>query len=157
MGNIVQRIPLIQVDALPSLCSYKTCLNDRISGSQFCEKHDKISFSLRSKQKHKIYKTADYCWIYFISSGNDVKIGMSKDVAKRLNTLQMASPAKLVLEAAIEAYEALEFVLHDAFKASRQHGEWFKRTSKLDEIINLAKQNDLKAIEKEVRFLAAVS
>lgn len=65
-----------------------------------------------------------------------VKIGHSKDPARRLRHLQTGSPTRLEIildEAATLWHEA---VLHERYAARRKHGEWFSLTERqVDEII----------------------
>lgn len=73
--------------------------------------------------------------LYFIqevkaSKKAPVKIGIAKDVAERLSTLQIGNPRRLVviLESApmsLLQARALESSLHRRFKRERIRGEWF--------------------------------
>lgn len=65
--------------------------------------------------------------IYFIQSGNFVKIGHSAgDPRHRLGRLQIGNPEKLTLIAVIEGGRNEEAVWHDRFCDLRVRGEWFK-------------------------------
>lgn len=72
--------------------------------------------------------------LYFIAENENgdydnlrVKIGMSKDINKRLSQLQTGSPYKLKLMGWIEVDDAkyLEKALHAKYKDRIVHGEWF--------------------------------
>lgn len=72
-------------------------------------------------------------FIYFILNrdSNAIKIGRTKNVAKRLRTLQTSSPAKLELikSVQVEGFDEvrmLEQALHKQFNDIRLSGEWFK-------------------------------
>lgn len=77
-------------------------------------------------------------FVYFVLNvdSNAIKIGMAKDIDKRLKSLQTSSPAKLQLLKAIqvagikEAAE-LESKLHRNFAHLRITGEWFKAEKEL--------------------------
>lgn len=148
----VLRTYQVHVDALPALCAKRTCLRDRVKGSAYCDKHKKIKHSLDGKHR-KVVNISNVCNVYFISLGDKIKIGQSKNIKRRFNALQMSCPEKLTLEANIEAYAQLEYALHELFKDDRLHGEWFKRTPRLEQIIEFAKINDLKSIEMEARSI----
>ncbi len=82
-------------------------------------------------------------FVYFIlnEDSNAIKIGRTKDLAKRMNALQTSSPAKLRLiksvqvEGGKEAHE-LEQSLHRKFSEIRLAGEWFKAEANLLEYIS---------------------
>ena len=75
-------------------------------------------------------------YVYFISSGKGkkapIKIGVSKNIDKRIDELQTGNPNKLHLLSAIEctsikrAYN-LEGYLHHKLRRFRLVGEWFRR------------------------------
>lgn len=65
-------------------------------------------------------------YTYFIAKGwpGPIKIGKSKNPAKRLRQLQTASPERLHLVAYIEG--DVEKELHRRFHGDRIRGEWFE-------------------------------
>jgi hypothetical protein len=73
-------------------------------------------------------------FIYLVRNGetNRYKIGISKDVPSRLNTLQTGNPEKLSLIRAFPAIDALELEqeLHNYYAAQRVVGEWFVLTER---------------------------
>jgi hypothetical protein len=69
--------------------------------------------------------------VYFIRSGDAVKIGMSKDVPGRLRTLRTMSPLPLELLGVIPGGRDEEAQLHRDWAPERLHGEWFKATPDL--------------------------
>lgn len=66
--------------------------------------------------------------VYFIQSaaGGNIKIGVSYDVAARLQSLQIGSPTALRLLASIPGSQRDERVLHLKFRELRCDGEWFR-------------------------------
>lgn len=73
--------------------------------------------------------------VYFIQSGKKgaIKIGRTKNLAKRLERLQCGNPFELRVLATIpcgseEECIGLEARLHRFFRKSRIRGEWFKGT-----------------------------
>lgn len=65
--------------------------------------------------------------VYFVRAGADgpVKIGLSRDVAKRLTKMQTDTPAKLVLLGVVAGEGEAERALHAELAAYRLNGEWF--------------------------------
>lgn len=71
--------------------------------------------------------------VYFIGpDGGPVKIGFTTNLKTRLGRLQVGSPAKLKVFAAIhDAPGRLEREYHARFWQCRLHGEWFELTDEL--------------------------
>lgn len=81
--------------------------------------------------------------IYFVAAENGaIKIGFTRtDAQRRLSSLQVGSPVRLDVVAAVAGTQYLEHQLHDYLSASRLHGEWFRRTSEVEQIIRKAISN----------------
>lgn len=71
-------------------------------------------------------------FVYFISTGQFIKIGKAIDLKKRLAQLQTSSPRRLTLVHVIECadMDAIERHYHQRFADRRAVGEWFKLTQK---------------------------
>ena len=69
-------------------------------------------------------------FVYFIKLGQTkyYKIGYTKNLEKRLEQLQNASPYDVILIAAFQSSNALklEHQLHGKYSSNRVRGEWFK-------------------------------
>ncbi len=67
-------------------------------------------------------------FVYFIRSGEFVKIGISDDPTDRMAELQVGNPVTLALEASVQTLTPWldEDVLHDRFDSKRVRGEWFR-------------------------------
>jgi hypothetical protein len=67
-------------------------------------------------------------WVYLLKTGWHYKIGKSKDVRKRVASLQTASPYLIELVCAVETSDMdfLERWLHGFYKEYRTNGEWFE-------------------------------
>lgn len=65
--------------------------------------------------------------IYFIEAGDGgpIKIGVTKDIDKRIKQLQPGTTAPLRLLASIPGSHADERTLHRYFAVERRNGEWF--------------------------------
>lgn len=66
--------------------------------------------------------------VYFIQEGEDgfVKIGRSKNVKKRMKSLQIGNPRPLSVVMLIPGGRSLEMTFHELFHEDRVSGEWFK-------------------------------
>jgi len=83
--------------------------------------------------ENKIKKQSCY-FVYFISNNTAIKIGIAKDVARRLSSLQTSSHEKLTLLKTISVNtereaRKLEAELHKKFETFRLSGEWFESNS----------------------------
>jgi len=67
-------------------------------------------------------------WIYFIQAvnGGPIKIGVTQNIHKRLDSLQTASPYQLRVLALIRGGQRLEQEYHRHFHMYRLSGEWFE-------------------------------
>jgi hypothetical protein len=73
-------------------------------------------------------------YVYFIQFGDrgPVKIGVARDLKRRLDNLQIANHRKLWLRVSIgpmspKEAQSVELQLHDFFARHRMRGEWFNR------------------------------
>jgi len=65
-------------------------------------------------------------WIYFIRSGDAIKIGYAIDVANRFSNLQSSNPVLLELLGAIRGSIEDEHRTHAMFIRLHIRGEWFR-------------------------------
>ena len=68
-------------------------------------------------------------FVYFIQCNGPkgpIKIGIARDVRKRIAHLRIANPYKLVALVAVEAPITTESLLHGKFLKHRIRGEWFR-------------------------------
>ena len=84
------------------------------------------------------------CYIYFILNYDSqaVKIGIAKNVKRRLASLQTSSPSELKLlgtmkTKSVNDAKKIEKSLHTRFDENRIRGEWFKADT---ELLNYIKQ-----------------
>lgn len=74
--------------------------------------------------------------------GGPVKFGITRrPVVSRLRNLQVGSPFRLVVRAAVEAPDSFERWLHAALSPDLSHGEWFRDTARVRAIVALMEQN----------------
>ncbi|MEL7315573.1 MAG: GIY-YIG nuclease family protein, partial [Cyanobacteria bacterium J06559_3] len=79
----------------------------------------------------KVGNQTNFIYFVFNADSHAIKIGRAKNVSRRLQSLQTASPAPLKLLKTIsidglEAAKALEESLHQQFQELRLYGEWFR-------------------------------
>lgn len=75
--------------------------------------------------------------IYFIATSSAVKIGVAKDVKKRMADLQCSNSEALTVLGSFPVEHGtdpfkVEKALHSKFKAFHLRGEWFKRVSSIE-------------------------
>ena len=94
-------------------------------------RHEREShFRPTVRKRPRKSKRGDY-YLYAISDGDFVKLGMSRDCLKRLEALQVGHPKELVLVKAwhVARYPHLakqsERKMHKRFKKFLVRGEWF--------------------------------
>lgn len=64
--------------------------------------------------------------LYFIRSGQYVKIGISEAPHRRIASIQTSNPDELEVLAVVEGGAALEAEMHRRFAALHYRGEWFR-------------------------------
>ncbi|KOT43720.1 helicase A859L [Streptomyces rimosus subsp. rimosus] len=67
-------------------------------------------------------------WVYAVSpdgAPDSIKIGVAKDIAQRIKSLQSGSATTLELRWSARGGYPLERYLHEQFNVRRTHGEWF--------------------------------
>jgi excisionase family DNA binding protein len=96
---------------------------------RIAETYEKALKSLRKPAKPRLPDDEEpgepTGFVYVIKAKNRVKIGYAKDVAKRLATLQTASPHRLVVVVHFPGNIEMERRLHARFAKHRSTGEWF--------------------------------
>ena len=97
----------------------------------------------------KAHKAEPLCYVYFILNYDSqaIKIGIAKNVERRLSSLQTSSPSKLKLLGTIKTESVnkarkLEQSLHKTFNDCRIRGEWFSVHSELLEYIQQLSTNN---------------
>ena len=76
--------------------------------------------------------------IYFVRSGDLVKIGYASSVEKRIPTLRTSNPNAIVVLGAMTGDMEAERALHERFAKHRVRGEWFVLC---DEIVGFIQEN----------------
>lgn len=73
--------------------------------------------------------------VYFVRSGDFIKIGWSSHFVRRVDHLRGMAPQHLELVGILEGGRKLERLLHRQFAAQREHREWFRYEGALAEYI----------------------
>jgi hypothetical protein len=75
--------------------------------------------------------------VYFIGSGDAIKIGYSTDLQKRIADLKTGAAADIELLDYARAGRDVERELHSILASERIRGEWFKASDKTEDIMDL--------------------
>jgi hypothetical protein len=73
--------------------------------------------------------------LYFIKSGEFIKIGVAVEICQRMRSLQTGNPNKLILLAEFKNCGHMEGDIHFRLSNSSVGGEWFRHTTEIDSII----------------------
>jgi hypothetical protein len=99
------------------------------------------------KAEKSLSRTDVYVYFIYCEKENKVKIGRSNDVKARFYSLCGSSPSKLQLLAYMNARSNFdETVIHYYFHEERENGEWFRYSPRLEEYVNIVKNNQQKRI-----------
>jgi hypothetical protein len=90
--------------------------------------------------------------VYFITDGEQIKIGWSRFVEKRLRELQGLRKKPLKLIAMFPGDIADETALHRYFRHLRIKGEWFKRDREIYVMIDILESARLSLRERRFRI-----
>jgi len=73
--------------------------------------------------------------VYFIRSGDYIKIGVATNPHQRMRDLQTGNPIKLEIMGAIPGSFEMETELHRQFSENRTEGEWFTVDNRIEDFI----------------------
>ncbi len=134
------------------ICSGRGCIADSLDGEKFCS--DCREKYLQSALMR--FPPSQSGWVYFMqdTGTGHIKIGFSKNVMKRLESIQGANASEIVLLSAIPGSVKKEAALHEFFSGSRIRGEWFEESDELCELIALAVAKE-RARDKKRLLIAA--
>ena len=98
-------------------------------------------------------------YLYFCQSGHRIKIGISKNVERRLKDIGLHLPVPPILIGSIEASYAFEKAVHAHLEKWRLDGEWFDASATLQKTVRLILDEGYSAlnfVEPERKVLSAV-
>jgi hypothetical protein len=89
----------------------------------------------------KLKSIPGWCYVYFVQSEDDIKIGRAKDVRERMRALQAGHPRPLRVLAAVAAHPDMEAACHERFAHLRQgESEWFRLAPDLMKFIEAVRK-----------------
>lgn len=96
-------------------------------------------------------------YVYFIQTGDAIKVGIASDLAKRMVNVQVGNPHKIEVLHSISTSEEearkIESQIHELFKRTHLNGEWFHANQFMIDFIRHIKKNGWEAhsdwIEKQ--------
>jgi hypothetical protein len=95
-------------------------------------------FTATFDRTHKSVPRGPVVYVIEAEGLNRIKIGRTRDLAKRLLKMQTDCPVRLKLIAHLEDDGTVEQLLHRRFAAAHVHGEWFEAGKNLRrEIVSL--------------------
>ena len=133
-----------------SICSHPDCAQVIAKGRYYCDEHAKRPFPFKQSEKVKPKQAArnamaarGQCYVYAVDGNGLVKFGKAIDVQARLASLQVGSPVDLVLIGSVLGPRNLEGRVH-AWAAPHHHrGEWFKRESDIERMVDCIRRGSL--------------
>jgi Meiotically up-regulated gene 113 len=95
-------------------------------------------------------------FVYAITDGAFIKIGVSSSPRRRLELLQIGHSSRLTILTALWHQEParLEQLIHNALRSERVRGEWFRRSELTEEIVRILRDRTRKRLKA---WLAEVS
>lgn len=84
-------------------------------------------------------------FVYFIKTGDAIKVGIANDIDKRMINVQVGNPHKIELLHSLSLSEErarqTESEVHEIFHKTNLNGEWFQATQFMLDYINNIKEN----------------
>jgi hypothetical protein len=74
-------------------------------------------------------------FLYFVFDGRLVKVGIARDVRRRMGALRTSAPHGLVLIGACRGDAHLEWIVHQELASLRAGREWFRTGPRLTEVV----------------------
>ncbi len=88
-------------------------------------------------------------YVYAISNGKHIKLGVAKNPFKRIKQLSTGSSEKLILLGYFNGGFTKEKELHKQYKKVRENGEWFYPTEDLISFLNDNIQDKFITVDNE--------
>jgi hypothetical protein len=84
-------------------------------------------------------------YVYFVRTGDAIKIGIATDINKRIVSIQVGNPHKIELLHTINTSDdearKIESHIHELFKKTHLNGEWFHANQFMSDFIDHIKEN----------------
>lgn len=124
MGN---RMVLLQRDVDLIMLSFKPNMSGDGMGKWFAEDLD----DLRAEREYQDTSFGDVGLVYFVLRSDEVKIGFTTNLEKRINAFKTATSEDLTVVLVIEGTPDLESYFHEKFQSAWIKREWFKYTEEI--------------------------
>ncbi len=83
--------------------------------------------------------------VYFLRTGDAIKVGIASDINQRMINIQVGNPHKIELLHSISTSESnakkIESQIHEIFRKTNLNGEWFQATQYMHDFINHIKDS----------------
>ncbi|GAB7032116.1 hypothetical protein JCM4914_35770 [Streptomyces platensis subsp. malvinus] len=135
--DLVASGTIAAADARDYLNRIATVINERKD-----REHDELMEAMERPWPRSVRKQEqfDERWVYAISTDENpelIKIGVAKDIAQRMKSLQVGSATRLELRWSARGGYPLERHLHDRFQEERSHSEWFDLRGVPDPVVEI--------------------
>ncbi|MCL6298707.1 GIY-YIG nuclease family protein [Streptomyces kronopolitis] len=110
-------------EARDNLNRLATVINERMD-----REYDELIEAMERPRSARKQERFDDRWVYAISTDENpdsIKIGVAKDIAQRVKSLQVGSATRLELRWSARGGYPLERYLHNQFEEVCTHSEWF--------------------------------
>lgn len=108
---------------------------------------------LSNKQQRTLLEamhSATYVYFILCESAGLVKIGKTSDPKKRFGALCTQSPVPLRMLCCFRSHDQMEGFLHAYFAEQRHHGEWFRLTDEMVDMMDGVSTSGPRQLTKEI-------
>jgi len=112
--------------------------------------HEMLDWRWRPKGRKALRMRRNSGFVYFLRSGDLIKIGFATNIRKRITDLQIANPGELVLLASMRGSPWIEKKLHHRFRSLRSRGEWFSSGPRLLDFIKTIQERSVSGIVNDI-------
>lgn len=145
---MLHRVPLLQTDALPTLCDRSRCFASRAPGSRFCAHHARKGIG-RPQEERKPQPVSGDPSLFVILGQQGFKFGCACDVDLRIKRiareLRGAEPS---LHGRMPGSPWLAEAIIRRLRPYRLPGEWFAAAPETLRISDLVRAGDRLALER---------
>lgn len=115
------------INSNAGITSIESGLNELLKNGHIKQVHDSIKVYSLLEATIEITNQSGFLYVLGDNYGN-YKIGITKDVAKRLSTYKTHMPYDPVIIKIVfcNGVRSVEKAIHNKFKSNRLNGEWFK-------------------------------
>lgn len=152
----------MDLSSLPSVCQGRSCIKDPLPGEKLCQscKEKQEAKARAMKDRYSFWEAVreerpkkGRAFVYAMGNPDEglVKIGITLDIAQRHKAIRASSPIPIEVLGFVESDHRLEKAIHAGLAEHREHGEWFRRTPEVVEVVRMIREK--RAMELEILFL----